>query len=197
MEAERLVDDGSRASYRPLMLPPAPVAASRPAWLRGPVADVLPVLQPVAHSLIDCLEDVQATLPGLSPAMLVARPNGVASIAFHVRHAMGSLDRLLTYARGEALSPEQLSVLGQEKERGHDPATSDELLAEFQRAFDRSMEQVRSTRESDLFLHREVGRAKLPSNVLGLLSHAAEHTQRHVAQVVTTAKMVSARTEQS
>jgi uncharacterized damage-inducible protein DinB len=37
---------------------------------------------------------------------------------------------------------------------------------------------------------RLVGRAQLPSNVLGLLFHAAEHTMRHTGQVITTAKIV-------
>jgi uncharacterized damage-inducible protein DinB len=41
---------------------------------------------------------------------------------------------------------------------------------------------------------RGVGRAQLPSNVLGLLFHAAEHASRHTGQVVTTAKMLKAST---
>ena len=161
-----------------------------PAWLRGPVAHVLPMLQPVAHSLLDCVEDVRATLPGLSIEMIAARPNDAASIGFHVRHAMGSLDRLFTYARGEALTTAQLATLMQEKERGNDPTTSGELIAAFDAAFDRAMAQLRATHERDLLMAREVGRAKLPSTVIGLLSHAAEHTQRHVGQMVTTAKIV-------
>lgn len=161
-----------------------------PAWLRGPVADVLPMLQPVAHSLLDCLEDVHATLPGLSDELLAIRPNDAASIAFHVWHAIGSLDRLFTYARGEALTAAQLAVLAQEKERGSEPTTAAELVTAFDAAFDRAMAQLRATEERDLMMAREVGRAKLPSTVIGLLSHGAEHTQRHVGQLVTTAKIV-------
>ena len=164
---------------------------AHPSWLRGPVAGVLPMLQPVAHSLLDCLEDVRATLPGLSTGMIAARPNGAASIGFHVRHAMGSLDRLFTYARGEALTAAQLETLLQEKERGNDPTTADALITAFDTAFDRAMVQVRATAERDLLMGREVGRARLPSTVIGLLSHGAEHTQRHVAQMVTTAKIVN------
>ena len=148
------------------------------------------MLQPVAHSLLDCVEDVRATLPGLSAEMISARPNGAASIGFHVRHAMGSLDRLFTYARGEALTAAQLTALTQEKERGNDPTTAEALITAFDAAFERAMTQLRATAERDLLTAREVGRAKLPSTVIGLLSHAAEHTQRHVAQMVTTAKIV-------
>lgn len=161
-----------------------------PAWLRGPVADVLPLLQPVAHSLLDCVEDVRATLPGLSTDMIAARPGGAASIGFHVRHAMGSLDRLFTYARGEALTTAQLAALKQESDHGDAPTTADELVTAFDAAFARAMAQVRATDERDLLKAREVGRAKLPSTVIGLLSHAAEHTQRHVGQIVTTARIV-------
>lgn len=161
-----------------------------PAWLRGPVEGVLPMLQPVAHSLIDCVEDVRSTLPGLSAEMIARRPNGAASIGFHARHAMGSLDRLFTYARGEALSPAQTAALAQEKERGNDPATADELVAAFDVAIERAMAQLRATEERDLLMPREVGRARLPSTVIGLLSHGAEHTQRHVGQIVTTARIV-------
>ena len=175
---ERGHADGDHAMTRP------------PAWLRGAVADVLPLLQPVAHSLLDCVEDVRATLPGLSPEMIAARPNAAASIGFHVRHAMGSLDRLFTYARGEALTAAQLAVLRQESDPGDDSTAADELVAAFDAAFDRAMAQVRATDERDLLMAREVGRAKLPSTVIGLLSHAAEHTQRHVGQIVTTARIV-------
>jgi hypothetical protein len=164
--------------------------ANNPPWLRGPVPDVIPMLQPVAHSLIDCLEDVETRLVGVSEERIWSKPGNAASIGFHVRHAIGSLDRLLTYARGESLSEAQLATLKTEGERGAGPSSSDDLIAAFRKAVDRALRHVRGTHDADLLEYRAVGRDKLPSNVLGLLSHAAEHTQRHVAQMSTTLKIV-------
>ena len=158
-------------------------------WLRGPVAGVAPLLQPVAHGLLQCRNEVRATLPALSVEQLWARPSNVASAAFHARHAMGSLDRLFTYARGEPLSAEQLAALAGEKEadRSLDAAR---LVAAFDAAVERAIAQVRATDERAVLEPREVGRGRLPSTVVGLLFHAAEHTQRHVGQLVTTAIVV-------
>ncbi|HET9424367.1 MAG TPA: DinB family protein [Gemmatimonadaceae bacterium] len=164
--------------------------ANNPPWLRGPVAGVIPLLQPVAHSLIDCQEDVQTRLIGVTAERIWTKPGNAASIGFHVRHAIGSLDRLFTYARGDSLTDAQLATLRTEGERGAGPDTAEELIAEFNRAVERSMTQVRGTRPEDLLQHRQVGRGKLPSNVLGLLFHAAEHTQRHIGQMTTTLRVV-------
>jgi len=160
-------------------------------WLRGPIAGIPPMLQPVAHSLLQCRDEVRATIGALPPRLLWVRPGGAAAAGFHVRHAIGSLDRLFTYARGEQLSPAQLAVLADE-ECPDEPATiASELVSAFDDAVERALAQLRSTPESSLLHPREVGRARLPSTVLGLLFHAAEHTQRHVGQQVTTAKVVS------
>ena len=164
--------------------------ANNPPWLRGPVPNVIPMLQPVAHSFIDCREDVETRLVGVSIERVWTRPSGAASIGFHVRHAMGSIDRLLTYARGEELTVEQLATLKNEGIRGTGPDTAEDLIAAFQQSIDRAMSQVRGTHETDLLAFRTVGRARLPSNVLGLLIHAAEHTQRHIGQMSTTLKIV-------
>ena len=88
---------------------------TQPAWLRGPVQGIPTLLQPVAHALIDADEDVQKFVPSLSAEQIALRPAGVASVAYHVTHAIGSLDRLFTYARGEALDAGQLAVLAAEK----------------------------------------------------------------------------------
>lgn len=160
-------------------------------WLRGPVPGVVPLLQPVAHSLIDSMEDVEERLAGVTTERIWTGPGGAASVGFHVRHAMGSLDRLLTYARAEQLSGEQLEILASEGLRDKGPATAAELIAAFRESIDRAMHQVRGTSEADLLSPREVGRAKLPSNVLGLLFHAAEHTQRHMGQMSSTLKIVA------
>lgn len=164
--------------------------AGNPPWLRGPVAGVLPALQPVAHSLIDCREDVESRLAGVSVDRIWTKPGNAASIGFHVRHAMGSLERLFTYARGEQLSAAQLEAIKREGLREAGPATDQELIAAFRASADVAMAQLRATPETELFAPREVGRGKLPSTTFGILIHAAEHTQRHIGQMSTTLKIV-------
>ncbi len=158
-------------------------------WLRGPVAGIPSILQPVAHALIAAREDIDRASADLEPDALWARPGGVASIGFHVAHLAGSTDRLLTYARGEALSDAQRADLA--RERGVDaarPALVD-LTAALHEAVRRGLEQVAATDESTLSQARPVGRAA-SSTVLGLLFHAADHAARHAGQIVTTAKIV-------
>jgi hypothetical protein len=159
-------------------------------WLLGALPDVAPLLQPVAHSLLQCRLEVRATVPTLTVTTVWATPAGAASAGYHVRHAIGSLDRLLTYARGEQLSSAQQRALVAEKHADERDDIREVLVAEFDDAVERALAQVRGTDPATLLEPREVGRARLPSTVIGLLFHAAEHTQRHVGQLVTTAKVV-------
>ena len=159
-------------------------------WLRGPIPDVAALLQPVAHGLLQCRAEVRATLPPLAAEQIWRRPGGAASIGYHARHAVGSLDRLLTYARGEQLSAQQLDALRREGREESDDRLGALLAEEFDAAVERAMTQLRATPEGTLLDPREVGRARLPSTVIGLLFHAAEHTQRHVGQLVTTARII-------
>lgn len=161
-------------------------------WLRGALPGVPPLLQPVAHSLLQCREEVRGSLSGLMPAELWARPGGAASAGFHARHAAGSLDRLLTYARGEQLSTAQRDALDAEGAPDLAADAASRLVASFDEAIDRALRQVRDTPEHTLLEARAVGRAQLPSTVIGLLFHAAEHTQRHCGQLATTVKIVRA-----
>ena len=149
-------------------------------------------LQPVVHSLLQCREEVLATLSSLTETQIWSRPAEAASVGFHVRHAIGSLDRLFTYARGEQLSKSQLEQLASEADSGTGPRTGEDLTAAFDQMVERALTQLRQTPDADLLGAREVGRARLPSTVLGLLMHSAEHTQRHVGQLVTTARIVRA-----
>lgn len=158
-------------------------------WLRGPIAGVPPTLQPAAHALQQALEDVRASLATLDDATLWTSPGGGApSAGWHVLHAGGALDRLLTYARGAALDDAQRAALAAERSPEHVSVAT--LLAAFEARVDAALAQLGATPESTLADAREVGRAKLPSTVLGLLFHAAEHTQRHVGSLVTTARVV-------
>lgn len=157
------------------------------AWLEGPVAGVPDRLMPAAHALIDAVDDMERAVAGLDPSLLWRRPGGVASIGFHLRHVPGSLERLLTYARGEALTREQRAAIPVEAEPGDPPATLEPLLADLRAARDRTLDAYRATDPGTLLDARTVGRAGLPSTVQGLLFHAAEHARRHAGQVVATA----------
>jgi hypothetical protein len=147
------------------------------------------MLQPVAHSLLQSLEEVRRHVADLTPAQIWTKPGDAAPVGFHVRHAAGSLDRLFTYARGESLSSGQLTDL-----RGESIADTaldaSGLIAVFEAMVGRALQQLRTTDETTLLETRGVGRAQLPSTVLGLLFHAADHTQRHMGQMVTTRAVV-------
>ena len=158
-------------------------------WLRGPMADVIPALQPVAHSLTYAREQLDKLLPALTAEQVWQRPGNAASIGYHVRHSMGSIDRMLTYLRGEQLGDAQFEQLKAEKDERRD-LDGAALLDDAQRMIDRALDTVRQTTEQQLDEPREVGRKKLPTDVRGLLFEIAVHTARHVGQVATTAKLV-------
>ena len=157
-------------------------------WLRGPIPGIPSLLMPVAHALLMAREDVEHAIIALDTDALWTRPGGAASAGFHALHLAGSLDRLFTYARGQQLSDAQRAALDAEK--SPPPMSADELIRHVHATIDRALDQLRATDEATLLEPREVGRMRLLSNVLGLLFHAAEHTQRHVGQVITTAKIV-------
>ena len=161
-------------------------------WLRGPVAGFPPELMPIAHSLLQVFEEVDTAIRPLSCEELWARPGGAASVGFHLKHLAGSLDRLLTYARGESLNEAQRSALEGEERAGLANDQPAILLQAAGAAIGAALEQVRTTRVETLDEPRRVGRAGLPSTVRGLLFHSAEHAQRHAGQIVTTAKIVCA-----
>jgi uncharacterized damage-inducible protein DinB len=147
---------------------------------------------PAAHCLLQCREEIAAATALLTTEQLWARPAGAASVGFHLKHIVGSLDRLLTYARGAQLEREQMVALRAEGEPGSPPDDASTLISRAQAAIDAAVEVLRATPDDQLFEPRVVGRAGLPSNVFGLLFHCAEHTHRHTGQLVTTAKIVKA-----
>ena len=159
-------------------------------WLRGPIPGVPPLLMPAAHALAGAGEDVARAAAGLTPEQLWARPAGVAPVGFHLRHLVGIMDRLLTYARGHSLTHAQLAYLRAEGEPGSPPAGVDDLLLAVAEAIEGAIAQLRDTREDQLLLPRGVGRLQLPSTVIGLIFHAAEHAQRHTGQVITLSRIV-------
>ena len=160
------------------------------AWLRGPVDGIDAMLMPAAHALIQAREDVEALVARVPEARVWERPGGAASIGFHVRHLGGALDRLLTYARGEALSDVQRAALKGEGVPGDPPAPLADVVRDTGAIIDRSLASLRGLTREQLLEPRLVGRAQLPSTVLGLIFHAAEHCTRHAGQAVTTAKIL-------
>jgi len=158
-------------------------------WLRGPVSGVPAALQPVAHALLQAVEDAERLAADLEPDVLWTRPGGAASVGFHLRHMAGSLDRLMTYARGEPLSEAQRAALTEEQDHTPDVEAA-ALLARLRATVERALEQLRATDPKTLDDPRKVGRAALPSSVRGLLHHAGEHTGRHAGQVSTTIRIV-------
>jgi len=161
------------------------------AWLRGPLPDVDPYLMPAAHALVQAGEDLAQAVAGLAGDQLRARPGGAASVGFHLRHIPGAIDRLLTYARGETLNDAQRAAARAEGEPGTDDEAAP-MLAHAHRGIEQALAQIRATPRASLLDPRPVGRAGLPTNVVGLLFHVAEHTQRHTGQVIATAKVVRA-----
>jgi hypothetical protein len=158
------------------------------AWLRGPVEGIHPLLQPVAHALIQAREDVERMMPTVPAEALWSRPHGAASAGFHLLHLAGALDRLFTYARGETLSDLQKIALKAESV-DHSELSGAALVLRVQQAVEAAMEQLRHVDISTLGDERRVGRTAMPSTVIGLLFHAAEHSTRHVGQFITTIKI--------
>ena len=159
-------------------------------WLRGPVPGIPALLQPVAHAFLSAQEDVETAVSDLTVDQLWLEPGGAASAGFHLVHLAGSTDRLMTYARGEALSASQRAALAGERAMTAPYPPVGELLTGWRTTVEGVLRQLATTPEATLTNARLVGRAQLPSTVLGLLFHAAEHAQRHVGQLVTTAKII-------
>ncbi|WP_026310045.1 DinB family protein [Niabella aurantiaca] len=158
-------------------------------WLRGEKDPHLAAeLQPAADALLQAGEELEALLKDFPDAWLWDRPAGVAAVGFHLKHIAGVLDRLLSYAEGNMLAPEQLEYLENEVAAGE--ATVNELLQQVHGAIERCIARYRQFSSAALAASRSVGRAGLPSTVIGLCFHAAEHTMRHTGQLLVTVKML-------
>lgn len=164
------------------------MAELREVWLRGPLPEIPDLLQPVAHALLQAREEIQALTVQFPNVRLWERPSGVASPGFHFQHLTGVLDRLYTYARSEALTEAQLTYLAAEG-LPNDQSVTD-LVEQFNQQVDQALEQLRHTDVQTLTETRGVGRAQLPSTVLGLYVHSAEHTMRHLGQLLVTVRML-------
>jgi len=165
------------------------MAEEQEFWLSGPVIDIPDLLQPAAHALLQSNREVKKYLLNFPNEALWTKPFGRASVGFHLEHITGVLDRMLTYAKNEVLSEEQFSYL---KKEGipKSGVTSTDLLLNFEKKMNEALDIFKKTSTSEVTQHRTVGRKKLPTTVIGLYFHAAEHSQRHVGQLLVTASVV-------
>jgi len=154
-------------------------------WMRGPIEGVHPLIAPALYGFRQAREDLARFTEGLTPEQVWAEPHGFGSVGFHLRHIAGSTDRLMLYLQGQQLTEAHLEALKREKEPG---ATLAELLTGMDAAFRRAEAVARTVDPATLTEPREIGRKRLPTTVLGLLTHIAEHTQRHVGQAISAAK---------
>lgn len=166
-----------------------PLSTQVEPWLRGTHTAVPPFVRAVLHALELAGEDLDLWCSPLNGRQLNLSLAGNASVAFHLRHIAGSLDRLLTYAEGRQLNEAQLRAKAEELEPA---ASARELLAGLHTALDESRRRVLALAGLAPETARAVGRQALPTTVAGLLVHVADHTQRHVGQAITTAKFVRA-----
>jgi uncharacterized damage-inducible protein DinB len=161
-------------------------------WLRGTHTDIPAAGRAVLHALDLALDDLTKWTAGLTDAEVHSQPLGLTPVAFHLRHIARSTDRILTYAEGGQLSAEQLAALKSEPGSEGKQESLAALLAEVEAAFSNAAERIRVLATADLNTPRFVGRKQLPTSIGGALIHVADHTQRHVGQVVTTAKVLKA-----
>ncbi len=163
-------------------------------WQRGALKDIPLLLQPIAHTLLQVKEELHELMIEFPDNLLWQKPAGLASPSFHLQHLSGVLDRVFTYARNEKLNIDQLKQLQLEDELFIPEFTVTQLLARFNFQVYKALLQLNTTDESTLTEARGIGRKLIPSTVIGLLVHAAEHTMRHFGQLLVTVKVIKAAT---
>jgi uncharacterized damage-inducible protein DinB len=159
-------------------------------WISGSHSDVDPLLRPLFHAFDHARLDLAKWTDGLTTDDIWSTPEGVGPIGFHIRHIAGSAERLFTYVQGGQLSAEQLAALKSEAAPG---ASLDELLRHVDRVFASVLAGVRAIPLDQLREPRAVGRKQLPTTVNGLLVHIAEHTVRHVGEIIVISRLIQAK----
>lgn len=159
-------------------------------WLRGPQNDFPILLQPIAFALMQAQEDVNKYTHDFPDNLLYERPGNSASPAFHLQHLSGVLDRIFTYAENLPLNEAQLTWLNEEGKSQDKNYSAQNLVDIFNAQIEISLQKLKNINLETLTEPRGVGRKHLPSTVFGLLIHAAEHTQRHVGQLLVTVKVL-------
>jgi len=167
------------------------MASNKPeVWQRGAVDGIPALLQPVAHALLQAREEVNELMHDFPDQLLWEKPAGMASPGFHLEHMRGVINRLFTYARAEALNEEQLRYLSSEGTPYIDDEITKKIVAAFNKQIDDAIEQLKQTDENSLTAPRGIGRAQIPTTVIGLLFHTAEHVMRHTGQLLVTVRVL-------
>jgi len=161
-------------------------------WQRGPIENIPALLQPVAHALLQAREEVGEIMNGFPENLLWEKPAGAASPGFHLQHITGVLDRLFTYARNESLTNGQAYTLSVEGDKDKTTQSMFQLIELFNNQVSISIDELSKTNVETLTDVRTVGRKKIPSTLIGLYFHAAEHTMRHIGQLLVTVKVLKA-----
>ena len=159
-------------------------------WQRGPLEGVPILLQPIAHALLQAREEVEELTNNFPEKLMWNRPAGVASPAFHLQHLTGVLDRLFTYAKEESLTAVQLHALSIEGDQVNTPYLLNEMVQLFKKQVDISIKELKIVDINTLTQQRTIGRKKIPTTLIGLYTHSAEHTMRHVGQLHVTIKIL-------
>jgi uncharacterized damage-inducible protein DinB len=162
-------------------------------WQRGPLPGIPALLQPVAHALLQAHEELHNMMKDFPEDLLWERPGGVASPAFHLQHLTGVLDRLFTYALKRPLSEEQLYSLLIEGDRGKTTSNMQQMIDQFTRQVTLAVEELSKVDIERLTETRTVGRKLIPTTLIGLYVHAAEHTMRHIGQLLVTVRVLKSR----
>lgn len=162
----------------------------REVWQRGPLPNIPGLLQPVAHALLQAREELKELTDSFPESLLWERPAGVASPAFHLQHLTGVLDRLFTYAKSKPLTEGQLHSLSIEGDKSQTPSGLEQLVQLFNKQVDLTINELSQVDISTLTDTRTIGRKQIPTTLIGLYTHAAEHTMRHIGQLHVTIKIL-------
>ena len=161
-------------------------------WLSGPLPNIPALLQPAAHALLQSERELKKYTSNFPKELLWAKASGRASVGFHMNHLTGVLDRMLTYTKGESLSVEQFNFLKQEGTFNLETDV-EQLREQFSLKVAEALHYFETIPENSLTDKRTVGRKQLPSTVIGLLFHAAEHSQRHIGQLLVTISVLQSK----
>jgi hypothetical protein len=157
--------------------------------MRGDLMELDPLQASVLYSFRHAREDVAKWLERIPEDRLWTGFGAIASAGFQVRHIAGSVDRLITYASGRQLSEEQMDEL--RKEERTPGGSREDLLRLLDERLTNAESVVRSLDPGTYREVRELGRKRIPVPLGTLLVHIAEHTQRHVGELIITVKLAS------
>lgn len=162
----------------------------REVWQRGPIENIPALLQPVAHTLLEANEEAHSIMEGFPENLLWERPAGVASPAFHLQHIRGVIDRLFTYSRKELLSKRQMDEISIEGNKDKTSLSMQQMLDQLDKRVANAVEELKNVNPDSLTEPRGIGRKQIPTTLIGLYVHSAEHSMRHIGQLLVTVRVL-------